>query len=39
MIMVNSYKNDAWIIDSKTGEIKHTIKDAGGGHITVMEPM
>lgn len=39
MIMVNSYKNDAWIIDSKTGDIKHTIKDAGGGHITVMEPM
>ncbi|MDT0508317.1 amine dehydrogenase large subunit [Novosphingobium sp. MMS21-SN21R] len=38
-IMVNSYKNDAWIIDSKTGDIKHTIKDAGGGHITVMEPM
>lgn len=39
MIMVNSYKNDAWIIDSKTGEIKHTVKGAGGGHITVMEPM
>ncbi len=39
VIMVNSGKNDAWIIDSKTGEVKHTIEAAGGGHITVMEPM
>lgn len=38
MIMVNGMKNDAMIIDSKTGEVKHTIKNAGGGLITVVEP-
>ncbi|MEL0253706.1 MAG: amine dehydrogenase large subunit [Novosphingobium sp.] len=38
MIMVNGMKNDAIIIDSKTGEVKHTIKNAGGGLITVVEP-
>lgn len=38
MIMVNGSKNDAWIIDSKTGEVKHTIENAGGGLITVVEP-
>lgn len=38
MIMVNGMKNDAMIIDSMTGEVKHTIKNAGGGLITVVEP-
>lgn len=38
MIMVNGMNNDAMIIDSRTGEVKHTIKNAGGGLITVVEP-
>lgn len=39
MIMVNSYKGKALVIDSKTGEVKHEIENAGGGLITVVEPM
>ena len=39
MIMVTDGKNNARVIDSKTGEVKHTIENAGGGHITVVEPM
>lgn len=39
MIMVTGYKGSARIIDPKTGEVKHTIENAGGGHITVVEPM
>lgn len=39
MIMVNGYKGDAQVIDSKTGEVKHEIENAGGGLITVVEPM
>lgn len=38
MIMVNGMNNDAMIINSRTGEVKHTIKNAGGGLITVVEP-
>lgn len=38
MIMVNGMENNAMIIDSKTGETKHEIKDAGGGLITVVQP-
>lgn len=39
MIMVNGYKGKALVIDSKTGEVKHEIENAGGGLITVVEPM
>lgn len=39
MIMVNSYKGKALVIDSKTGEVKHEIENAGGGLITVVESM
>ena len=39
MIMVNGYKGNAQVIDSKTGEVKHEIENAGGGLITVVEPM
>ena len=39
MIMVNSYKGKVLVIDSKTGEVKHEIENAGGGLITVVEPM
>lgn len=39
MIMVNSYKGKALVIDSKTGEVKYEIENAGGGLITVVEPM
>lgn len=39
VIMVNGDGNNATIIDSRTGEVKHEIKDAGGGLITVVEPM
>lgn len=39
MIMVTDRKNNGVVIDAKTGEIKHSIENAGGGHITVMEPM
>lgn len=39
MIMVNGMDNNATIIDSRTGEVKHTIENAGGGLITVFEPM
>ncbi len=38
MIMVNGMENNAMIIDSKTGETKHEIENAGGGLITVVEP-
>ncbi|MFM2371758.1 MAG: hypothetical protein RIS85_1480 [Pseudomonadota bacterium] len=38
MIMVTDRKNGAQIIDSKTGEVKHAIENAGGGLITVLEP-
>lgn len=38
MIMVNGMDNNAVIIDSKTGEVKHEIENAGGGLITVAEP-
>ncbi|MCY1671946.1 amine dehydrogenase large subunit [Novosphingobium sp. SL115] len=38
MIMVTDRKNGAQIIDSKTGEMKHAIENAGGGLITVLEP-
>ncbi|HQS98558.1 MAG: methylamine dehydrogenase [Novosphingobium sp. 17-62-19] len=38
MIMVNGMDNNAMIIDSKTGEVKHEIENAGGGLITVVEP-
>lgn len=38
MIMVNGMDNNATIIDSKTGEVKHEIENAGGGLITVVEP-
>lgn len=38
MIMVNDMKNDAWIIDSRTGEVKHSIENAGGGLLLVTEP-
>lgn len=39
MIMVTDRMNNGRVIDAKTGEIKHTIENAGGGHITVVEPM
>lgn len=39
LIMVTDRKNNATILDAKTGEIKHAIENAGGGHITVVEPM
>lgn len=39
MIMVTDRKNNATVIDAKTGEIKHSIENAGGGHVTVVEPM
>ena len=40
MIMVTSSKNNSGrVIDARTGEVKHTIENAGGGHITVAEPM
>jgi methylamine dehydrogenase heavy chain len=39
MIIVTDRKNNAAVIDAKTGENKHTIENAGGGHITVVEPM
>lgn len=39
MIMVTDRMNNGRMIDAKTGEIKHTIENAGGGHITVVEPM
>lgn len=39
MIMVTDRKNNGRVIDARTGEIKHTIENAGGGHITVVEPM
>lgn len=39
MIMVTDRKNNGRIIDASTGEVKHTIEQAGGGHITVVEPM
>lgn len=39
MIIVTDRKNNATVIDAKTGEIKHSIENAGGGHITVVEPM
>lgn len=39
MIMVTDRNNNATVIDAKTGEVKHTIENAGGGHITVVEPM
>jgi len=38
MIMVNGMENNATIIDSKTGEVKHEIENAGGGLISVVEP-
>ncbi|HQS69957.1 MULTISPECIES: amine dehydrogenase large subunit [unclassified Novosphingobium] len=38
LIMVNGMENNAMIIDSKTGETKHEIENAGGGLITVVEP-
>lgn len=38
MIMVNAMDNTGWIIDSKTGEVKHEIENAGGGLITVAVP-
>lgn len=39
MIMVTDRMNTGRVIEAKTGEIKHTIENAGGGHITVVEPM
>ncbi|OYX92600.1 MAG: methylamine dehydrogenase [Novosphingobium sp. 35-62-5] len=38
MIMVNGMDNNAMIIDSKTGEVKHEIENAGGGLSTEVEP-
>jgi methylamine dehydrogenase heavy chain len=38
MIMINGMENNAAIIDSKTGEVKHEIENAGGGLISVVEP-
>ncbi|MCX7283481.1 MAG: amine dehydrogenase large subunit [Novosphingobium sp.] len=38
LIMINGMENDARIIDSRTGETKHEIKNAGGGLITVVQP-
>lgn len=39
MVMVTDRKGTGRIIDAKTWEEKHVIKDAGGGLITVAEPM
>lgn len=39
LIMVTDRANNAKVIDAKTGEVKHTIENAGGGHVTVVEPM
>lgn len=39
MIMVTGRDSEGMILDSKTGEVKHTIENAGGGHVTVVEPM
>lgn len=38
MIMVNGMDNNAQVIDSRSGEVKHQIENAGGGLITVVEP-
>ncbi len=38
MIMVNDRKNEGRVIDARTGEVKHTIENAGGGLIIVAEP-